>query len=757
MSVEHNFVSLKNSIAVALLGLGASVATQAAPASGSAYFTDTQTSHVEDATSKGIGQVNMITCLMSAMRPDALVNQGNYIALVDEAKCDPQSQSSASNAGASSGAQATNYTTTTINSTRASNSDPMLVKIWLNETSDEQASTIFVHISATEAPSVGNPYGQFRLDFCGKAADGSGSCMMQGFLQGSNGGLNYYQNEQRDGNGSSTVALRLSSVGTTSGSGRLDMTRVENNTTDNQVFSFAYDSTHFLRGDQCFSRDATDPETGLSVWRYGVYDSVSGDRITRNSGFPINYTAGGETYHGYLGYYGLSLPATALNSLTNGATVQKIDYSNGNAPTTTNYTVTKAGGKLTKYTRKTRTLHSLDQIDISTFVGNVTGFFVGATPNIQYTMHWDEALQSFVVTGAMECNQNGCQSHSLDTPHTVSASFWQTNGGVQGWSQSLGGEVYVDLHAVTLPLDSNAVTVSYRTQDLVYPSQLPATLYCVNNCPTATALSSYFAPGSSDASPYTANTYNHFNPNPAFVTYGSDAVNAVLTSSGQAVVYTDASGYQQHPQFQQGVRSGRLVTDLNALLCGSGVYCDYKANELDVYYVWETGPNNWNQFAAVRDTNNAFVQFDAPMQLSFTVPTGAQYGQYQGKTLVLQYGGFGELWGIPGQCVSSLTNQPISCDQDNARYVPEFVIPYDATLGQVSDGMHTYLVKWMDREIRFARKSLSACSNLTLPSGVVLPTQADLKDTTNPNSDVYIGAQPVVTTQPRVVHGEVKY
>jgi hypothetical protein len=68
----------------------------AAPPAGSAYNTDLQNSHVEDATSKGIGQVNMITCILGALKPDALVNQGNYIALVDEEKCNAKGGSGSS-------------------------------------------------------------------------------------------------------------------------------------------------------------------------------------------------------------------------------------------------------------------------------------------------------------------------------------------------------------------------------------------------------------------------------------------------------------------------------------------------------------------------------------------------------------------------------------------------------------------------------------------------------------------------------------
>ncbi len=94
-------------------------------------------------------------------------------------------------------------------------------------------------------------------------------------------------------------------------------------------------------------------------------------------------------------------------------------------------------------------------------------------------------------------------------------------------------------------------------------------------------------------------------------------------------------------------------------------------------------------------------------------------------------------------------------------YVPAFAIPFDQTKGRVTslDGQTAYLAKWLDREIRFAQKPLLSCSaaGLTVPSNVVLPTQASLKDPSDSSSDVYIGAKPTVTAAPRVIHGDVKY
>src|SRR4029453_17070670 len=105
----------------------------------------------------------------------------------------------------------------------------------------------------------------------------------------------------------------------------------------------------------------------------------------------------------------------------------------------------------------------------------------------------------------------------------------------------------------------------------------------------------------------------------------------------------------------------------------------------DVYYQWETGPQPFNQFAAVKDSSGEFLAFDAPLNVNFQVPNEpAAYGEFAGQTLVLQYGGFGDLWGIPGKCVSRSTNEEVDCGEQNARYVAAFMIPFDSVVGRVS-------------------------------------------------------------------------
>lgn len=755
-----------------------SIASQqaaAAPPANSPYMTDPQQSYVQDATSESIGQVNMIACVMHSMRPDALVNAGPYIALIDQNKCDSAKSSAATSGAGATGAQAPKYMTAVVNSTRASNKDPMLVSAWISIDQDGTPATVYAHIAATEAPSDANPYGAFRLDYCGKATGGSG-CLMNGFMQGGSGQLSYYEADQGGGNGGSQVtALQLSSVGTSTGSGRVSVLQSSGGQSRNTTFDFAYDQSYFLRGDgqtaaECFSRDAGDPQTGFAVWQYGLYDATTGQRFDRNSGFPISYTVSGTRYDGYAGYFGLSMQSGAPLPAS-GSTVQKVSYDGGTSASA-NYTVVTHAGRLTRYTRQTRSLASIDQLPVNVFIGSATGLGL-PTDNTQYVLHWDEHTQGFIATGFMSCGSGGCNTSSLSPVVTVAPTAFTNQGGLQGWSQSLGGDVFVDLSHASGGLNSASTTVVYHVQDLVYPDDpnVPATLYCISNCPTAASLQAYFgASGTAPASPFAGTSFNQWQPVAAnaLVQYGVSG--AVLSDGGGPVVDT-AANYAASPQYQSGVMSGRLFANMSDALCsGQGSpaqYCDYKVNDADVYYVWQTGSNSWNQFAALKDASNQFVHFDPPLNVGFAVPAGSQYGNYAGSSLVLQYNGFGDLWGIPGSCVSQFTNAPEDCSAADARYVPDFVIPYDpgaasqqgVVTGTVGGSSRSFLVKWLQREIRLARKDASVCTaaHLALPQNVSLPGATQLQDPSSPSSSVYLGPQPTVNAAPRVIHGVVEY
>src|SRR5690348_17465911 len=114
-------------IAATLLG---SAAVHAAPPSDSPYVTDPQNLTVQDETAQGIGSLNMVLCVIGSMDAGDMVNTGPYVALVDMNKC----QTDKGNNSASGGA--TNYANAVVDVTRASNSDPMIAKVWLSFTEE---------------------------------------------------------------------------------------------------------------------------------------------------------------------------------------------------------------------------------------------------------------------------------------------------------------------------------------------------------------------------------------------------------------------------------------------------------------------------------------------------------------------------------------------------------------------------------------------------------------------------------------------
>jgi hypothetical protein len=232
--------------------------------------------------------------------------------------------------------------------------------------------------------------------------------------------------------------------------------------------------------------------------------------------------------------------------------------------------------------------------------------------------------------------------------------------------------------------------------------------------------------------------------------------------------------------FNWGIRSGALVdasgtnfTSGGAMDCdgaGGGTnYCDWRSNDLDEYYRFETGIQDWNTATFLKKTDGTVVSFTPPLEATYQVPADATtYGQYAGASMSLQFAGFGDLNGIPGRCVDPYTNTEVSCNS-TTRWFPAFSIADDTAI--TIDGSTKY-VKWLERELRFAPDTGSASSRgITMGSIDNLPTAvssittltctADAADTTNPcntSSANYPGAfsYEYFKKSPSVIHGVVQ-
>jgi hypothetical protein len=209
---------------------------------------------------------------------------------------------------------------------------------------------------------------------------------------------------------------------------------------------------------------------------------------------------------------------------------------------------------------------------------------------------------------------------------------------------------------------------------------------------------------------------------------------------------------------QNGINTGRLFdAPLTSTNCPSmtpaGTVCE--PGNPTSYYTWVTGSQQWQQSLWL-NVGSTVVAFDAPQNISYTVPNDPAYGSYAGVPILLQFNGFGNLSGIPGNCVDPLNNATVDCNTPNARYVPLFSIPDGATM-TLPNPSTPLIVKALNAEIRLKTlgdSASSACASMTLAT--VPPPSGGTHDTTDSSDPFYIGVKPTVTTAPKVIDGVIQ-
>jgi hypothetical protein len=736
----------------------AAFATPVSPPTGGAYLTDKQNSWVQDRVGDRVGTVNMIMCIIGAMRGDAMVNQGPYVALIDQSKCEGRgdsSKSTSTNAGASN---VTDYTYTVVESSQASDSAPLVMKAWLHDEQGNGGSpvkvTIYAYVVATEGKSDTHPNGLFSMYFCAEPNASPGTCVFTGALKSDETGLSFYEQE-----GSQVTNLKLATTSTDAGSGKVSGT--QNSTPYN--YTFAYDTDNFRRKegsspDVCFDRRKDHGET--STWRYGTYDSTGARLDLDHPGFPVKYiNATGDTYYGFWSFWGLWLPDSAMTAIANGQGV----LSRRNGGVDEAITPISKGGKLWRLSRHTSTLGEMKNVSVMYWSNAALGTTDGSTPapaNTSYELKWVDGALSAV--GYQVCDSNGCSPHALNAPVALSAAtlrsshvsalniFFPSGGGNGAISVPTSGEFAGD------------TTVSFRSREVVDPASGDLGLNCVSQCPKSGT--NLVSSGSLSGAPLLAPSA--WGPQATDYTYTFH--NGMLMRGGANVDASGASASSMGAN-QWGLTSGFMVADadLTQIQCDSNgtantsgtSYCGGRMDGVDVIYQWETGPNQWNKYFGANG-----ITIDPPKALALTAAATFSSGvadtsnnirgsseaaltQYNGNKVQLQFSGFGELQGIPGGCVDQDTNLSVQCGQQ-ARWVPAFDMVDGAPL---SDGLHTYFVKYLEREMRLSQTSctslplsLTAAAALTLPDSTLVDVNAR---TTN-------GAEPTPTnTTPSVVDG----
>ena len=719
---------------------------------------------------------------MDQLNAELMVNEGAYIALVNEERCfDEDSgdseESDSAQSGSSSSDNSVNYLEVTVESVRETDTSPVVVNAWIPQDRGDGEGSQVIRVRTIVAGGVSeeDPFGQFALTF--QMASAFDATDMQEFgvgqlttvngLDGQVGFTLYESNEFSGDFGTFSRTAQASVVVSEDGSEGVALTAVQEteessfgSRSEGGAYAVAFDDENLMiqSADEVdelgyLSDDVSDAQClsrvnfNERVFRYGLYNANDGSLLEINSGFPILYqsTEGGEfNNRGYIGYWGLWTEGD--QSLETGDTVQKENFSDPDADPET-FTVVAAPGRLTRNSVEELALSEVigmsfnywGQIDEQTF-GEVKLEYHLASDGDAYT------VDGFYAVASLEWNENGRQETAM-TPTLMELSEGET---LYMHSRRLGGGVqYV----------GGADSITFFKREFITGAEVgsgelfetgSATLYCFDRCPKSNIqeadLEQWFGPYETRVEDINnAITYTIANN-------GDNALTLMKDGSPVTIDETLTSEDIESTQYSWGINTGPMVTSLTGLTNPWDIYDTSLVTE---FFEWETGPNEWQQQIVLLDDTNAIVNFEKPIEFAYrhedSNDRSGDAGEHDGGTYLLGYNGHGDLHGIPweefteqGEDEGSEEGGEEGSDEEEfSRWYPAFSIA-DAVLMGPNDN---YVVKALEIEQTMSETGAN-CAALTLESPEAsLPTEVTVAF----NDDDL----PEVTDPPAFVDGEV--
>lgn len=698
------------------------------------YHTDHVGSYVWDRSLEPLNEIGKILGMISQTRAEEFVNDGAYIALVDEDQEEQgEDKSGPSAQGQSAAGQATELVPWIVEALRSSATAPQTTRVWVPFEDDGQGGpamagtpTVFAKAVVTKGVTSTNPYGAFDMHYAMHESEDLGSAVFQkGSLHSVDGVAGFrgfgFVSEDTMFSFGSAVEVRVANDDSR-GFGRVMATEPDwegGGLPITVEYLIAYNEDTFARKEvaggelELFLRDQFDSH----AWRYGLYHASganAGDRVELNGGFPISAVGG----HGWADYWGIwTEPGFDLDH----GDVVSGHLSDGSDK---NFTVVAAPGRLMRVERQTIALAELDGATFEYWTWDEqlqqsTQLLVQYTHDLQSgsgewwaTATWDEENHSW----------SGKDSQQDDFQITLQPGEW-----LHLWSQSLGGgvefvegdtEVHIRKHTFVSGDDS------------LFNGGTTLELYGVSDCLRSGITAAEANSGDVFLDPAGIDLQNPVN----YQFQQSDRslyLDAALV--GLAAGQEPSGGFHDW-----GMSSGPLVADPAVLQQLNDVW---EVWQLDEYFMYETGHNEWNHYRALLD-NGTPVTFDPPISFLYThsqANDANNEGAYAGETVMLQYGGHGDLWGIPFLEV-----------EDSGRWYPAFTLADGILVGPIGS---EYVVKAIEKELSL-RPSQEAITptlqtGLDTAAALVLPV---IGDWVNPADKV----KPNVTDPPKVVAGVIQ-
>lgn len=689
-----------------LLSRSAGIPRSAYNDAGTAYTNAVKRSWVDD--TDALNMINTILGVCAETSYGDFVNQGPYVALVRDTDENKESQS---------GTSATSTTTEKlmeiiVDVTRASNSDPMIIKVWLyTEGPSDSMMLVRGYFTVTQGVSDEYPYGVMEAHFKGNALGNDDSIgdeiMWLALSVSAENGNVILENVDDEGVSGGWEAHRrvrvVANADITEGNAYLyDQ---ESNCDDSNVCTLppatiaqiAFNPTHFKQEvvggtTKVYAKD----DYQHRVFRYKLFDADTGANITRSSGFPIQ-TADGK--NGYVGYYGLWMNNNA--TLAHGTAV----YDMNDNP----YTVFKSAGKLTKHTRSQMLLSELDGVELSKW---------DSTTNKDLIVAWDIDSQTFKTLGYRDQEIGQIVYDNTGLPANVTFQEWEG-----AWCEPLKSYLRLGSLYGNSPTPGNGDTLSYHTEETVNPNDatdltlytwsftlgLPVTQTIVDNAATAE---------------------NDYWNNMSEKTFHFTAADMMLyDESNNPVTIPSTVTISQNSNLYYGYHIGPLTTASIADEADS-----WQAAEAEVYYTWNTGSDEWNQFVSVKDGNGTFADFQPPLSFAYTHTTTNDVNDdptFNNKKFRLEYDGFS-------------VNIPWEFDPQANEWVPQINIADGTLMGPGN----AYVIKGIEEALIMSEVS---------PTGITFANEVILEEpglTYDATKTALVGDVPT-GAELKVIKGEV--
>ncbi|MDY6903135.1 MAG: hypothetical protein SWH61_00470 [Thermodesulfobacteriota bacterium] len=598
-------------------------------------FDDASTDYSEQETQTWVEDtdaLDLINDILGAMNQSAyseFVNEGPYKALVE-----PVGKSDSGQSGATSSSTTTeSLQEMTLNVTRASNNDPMIIKMWMTEEDGPGDMPMLIrgYFEVTEGVSDAYPYGAMEVHFRGDMLDGNG--------EPTDEIMNMAMSIDADADGNVVIEMVEDIEEASIGYEETSKVRVVANSTVTEGDAYTYmnevnpfegnsQETGYFAFNNDYFKYTTDGGTTETVldkgnytfrrYRYKLFNQADGSKVSLTSGFPIQLGSGShDGENAYIGYWGLWAPYGV--TISDGDTVTRMDNDSD-----TEYTIVKVGGKLRKHTADTITLSDLDGVEMSFW-----------DVDTDYVVAWDSTAETFEKIGERD-NTSGTITYYTEDNQVAINTMEDWDG---AWCEAMNafmplGSLFNDgSGGDTTP--TNASVLEYHQEQTVNPATVNnMTLYYWGFTMDAPITQADIDGAGAAEQAY----WDGLDGSSTATVFFFDANELVLKEgdiSGDE--YVLPSGLDLSNSFYQyGVNISPLTTDEYS------VANSWQAYGADTYYSWETGENEWNQFSTLQDESGDYVVFDPPLVFEYTHQTANDQNAdatYNGKKFRLEYDG----------------------------------------------------------------------------------------------------------------------